>query len=37
MISFWAWGNSEDENMQNLSRVLRNLTTALRKLCTPAP
>ena len=37
MISFWAWGNSEDENMQNLSRLLRNLTTALRKLCTPAP
>jgi hypothetical protein len=35
MISFWAWGNSEDENMQNLSRLLRNLTSALRKLCTP--
>jgi hypothetical protein len=35
MISFWAWGNSEDENMQNLSRLLRNLTNALRKLCTP--
>jgi len=36
MISFWAWGNSEQENMQNLSRLLRNLTSALRKLCTPA-
>ena len=35
MISFWAWGNSEEENMQNLSRLLRNLTNALRKLCTP--
>jgi hypothetical protein len=35
MISFWAWGNSEEENMQNLSRLLRNLTSALRKLCTP--
>lgn len=37
MISFWAWGNSEEENMQNLSRLLRNLTNALRKLSTPAP
>jgi len=36
MISFWAWGNSEEENMQNLSRLLRNLTNALRRLCTPA-
>lgn len=36
MISFWAWGNTEDENMQNLSRLLRNLANALRKLCTPA-
>jgi hypothetical protein len=35
MISFWAWGNSEEENMQNLSRLLRNLTNALRKLSTP--
>jgi hypothetical protein len=36
MISFWAWGDSEAENMQNLSRLLRNLTQALRKLCVPA-
>jgi hypothetical protein len=36
MISFWAWGDSEVENMQNLSRLLRNLTQALRKLCVPA-
>lgn len=35
MISFWAWGNSEEENMQNLSRLLRNLNNALRKLCGP--
>ncbi len=32
MISFWAWGNSEAENMQNLGRLLRNLTQALRKV-----
>lgn len=36
MISFWAWGNSEEENMQNLARLLRNLTNALRKVCTPS-
>ena len=35
MISFWAWGNSEEENMQNLSRLLRNLAQALRKLSLP--
>ncbi len=35
MISFWAWGNTETENMQNLSRLLRNLAQALRKLATP--
>ncbi|HEX2872256.1 MAG TPA: hypothetical protein VHP33_13385 [Polyangiaceae bacterium] len=35
MISFWAWGNSEQETMQNLSRLLRNLVSALRKLCSP--
>ena len=32
MISFWAWGNSEPENMQNLGRLLKSLTTALRKV-----
>jgi hypothetical protein len=32
MISFWAWGNSESENMQNLGRLLRNLTQALRSV-----
>jgi hypothetical protein len=36
MISFWAWGNSEQETMQNLSRLLRNLISVLRKLCSPA-
>jgi hypothetical protein len=32
MISFWAWGNSELETMQNLGRLLNNLTQALRKV-----
>jgi hypothetical protein len=32
MISFWAWGNSEEESMENLGRVLKNLTQALRKV-----
>lgn len=31
MISFWAWGDSERENMDNLARVLRNLAQALRR------
>ncbi len=35
MISFWAWGDTETETMQNLARVLRNLAQALRKLYTP--
>lgn len=35
MISFWAWGDTEAETMQNLARALRNLAQALRKLCTP--
>ena len=32
LISFWAWGNSEDENMQNLERLLKNLARALRRV-----
>ena len=32
MISFWAWGNSETENMQNLARLLKNLAQALRRV-----
>ena len=32
MISFWAWGSSEAESMQNLGRLLKNLTVALSKL-----
>lgn len=32
MVSFWAWGNSEEENMQNLGRLLKNLSQALRKV-----
>ena len=29
MISFWAWGNSTDETMRHLQRVLSNLRRAL--------
>jgi hypothetical protein len=29
MISFWAWGSSEEELMANLARVVENLSTAL--------
>jgi hypothetical protein len=32
MISFWAWGDSEAENMVNLARLLKNLSQALRKV-----
>jgi len=32
MISFWAWGRSETHTMQNLGRLLKNLTEGLRKL-----
>lgn len=32
MISFWAFGDSEDECMRNLARVLKNLTQGLRKV-----
>jgi hypothetical protein len=32
MISFWAWGRSEADNMQNLGRLLDNLTEGLREL-----
>lgn len=30
MISFWAWGDREADTMQNLARVIKNLTRALR-------
>jgi hypothetical protein len=30
MISFWAWGNSDEETFRNLDRTLQNLTVALR-------
>jgi hypothetical protein len=33
MISFWAWGNSEAENMLNLARLMTNLTQALGHVC----
>ncbi len=36
MISFWAWGSSEADAMDNLDRVLRNLSQALGHLLAPA-
>ena len=30
MISFWAWGDSDEETFANLDRTLQNLTIALR-------
>jgi hypothetical protein len=32
MLSFWAWGDSEAEVMDNLDRVMRNLARALENL-----
>jgi hypothetical protein len=32
LISFWAWGSSEPDAMRNLARLLKNLSSALRKL-----
>jgi hypothetical protein len=32
MISFWAWGDHEADTMQNLARVIKNLTRALRRV-----
>src|ERR1700712_3513093 len=32
MISFWAWGDSEAENMRNLRRLFKNLSIALSAL-----
>ncbi len=31
MISFWAWGNTESDVMENLARVVGNLSHALRR------
>jgi hypothetical protein len=36
MISFWAWGDTEADNMRNLGRVLKNLTQALRQVMASA-
>jgi hypothetical protein len=33
MISFWAWGSSEEELMGNLGRVLKNLSQGLLFTC----
>ncbi|MEO8800204.1 MAG: hypothetical protein ABI551_20095 [Polyangiaceae bacterium] len=32
MISFWAWGSSEVEVMENLDRLMKNLTTAFARI-----
>ena len=34
MISFWAWGNSEAECLQNLARLMNSLSSALRRAST---
>jgi len=34
MISFWAWGDSEADNMSNLERLLENLSRALSRVLT---
>lgn len=36
MISFWAWGDDEADTMQNLARVIKNLTRALRSVTASA-
>ena len=36
MISFWAWGNSDRESMKNTTRVVRNLSSAIRHISTLA-
>jgi hypothetical protein len=36
MISFWAWGDQEADTMQNLARVMKNLTFALRRVSASA-
>lgn len=36
MISFWAWGDDESDTMQNLARVMKNLTHALRRVAASA-
>jgi hypothetical protein len=32
MLSFWAWGDSEEETMSNLERLFNNLWEALREV-----
>ncbi len=36
MSSFWAWGDSDDEVMNNLARVLRNLAQVIGEVLTEA-
>ena len=33
MISFWVWGDGEDEIMENLNRLIINLSDALHHVC----
>ena len=32
LISFWAWGDQQADVMQNLARLMKNLTRALRRV-----
>ena len=34
MISFWAWGDTEEASMASLARVVANLSLALREIAT---
>lgn len=36
MLSFWSWGDSDDEVMTNLARTIRNLSDALRAVAKKA-
>lgn len=36
MISFWAWGDDEPDTMQNLARLMKNLSRALRRVTASA-
>ncbi|HEX4825384.1 MAG TPA: hypothetical protein VFV19_13860 [Candidatus Polarisedimenticolaceae bacterium] len=36
-ISFWAWGDTDDDAMSSLDRTFSNLDRALRLLCRHAP
>ena len=37
MLSFWAWGKSEADVMENLDRVMRNVAVAMRSVVREVP